>query len=196
MLPLPIHKGILWLTSGFFLCLKLTRWQIKSLTHISSLNNNLPFLGTVKSSVICYGTWKKLVHCVQTLILTMDTAVVLNQLENTVSDSQPWTREPLWKSTEVSSKEVPAHCLGWGWGAEYKLCALDRVRGTIWFYSSHPLPKVTQLRAKRDLFGSGFLPQARGLGTEWACDWEPCFPSCGWCCQRGLFLSCIIQSMQ
>lgn len=43
-------------------------------------------------------------HCIQTLILTTDTAVALNQLENTVSDSQPWTREPLWKSTEVSSK--------------------------------------------------------------------------------------------
>lgn len=122
MLPLPIHKGILWLTSSFFLCLKLTRWQIKSLTHISSLNNNLPFLGTMKSSVICYGTWEKLVHCIQTLILTMDTAVALNQLENTVSDSQPWTREPLWKSTEVSSKEVPAHCLGWGGGERSTSC--------------------------------------------------------------------------
>ena len=82
-------------------------------------------------------------------------------------------------------------------GKNANLNALEgEIRGTIWFYSSHPLPKVTQLRAKRDLFGSGFLPQARGLGTEWACDWEPCFPSCGWCCQRGLFLSCIIQSMQ
>lgn len=165
MLPLPIQKGILWLTSSFFLCLKSTRWQIKSLTHISSLNNNLPFLGTVKSSFICYGTWEKLVHCIQTLILTTDTAVALNQLENTVSDSQPWTREPLWKSTEVSNKEVPAHgCGGRVGGGEYKLCALERVRGTVWFYSSHPSPKWHNSGPRENFLAQDFShrPEVRG----------------------------------
>lgn len=139
--------------------------------HISSLSNNLPFLGTVKSSFICYGTWEKLVHCIQTLILTTDTAVALNQLENTVSDSQPWTREPLWKSTEVSSKERFQHTVvvaGWVGGGVQR-CALERVRGTVWFYSSHPFPKVTQLRAKRELLGSDFShrPEVRDRVSMW-----------------------------
>ena len=100
----------------------------------------------MKSSVICYGTWEKLMHCIQTLILTMDTAVALNQLENTVSDSQPWTREPLWKSTEVSSKEVPAHCLGWGGGSGVQVvCTGEGKRNNlILLISSLPQSDTTQ----------------------------------------------------
>ena len=98
----------------------------------------------MESSVIYYGTWEKLVHCIQTLILTMDTAVALNQLENTVSDSQPWTREPLWKYTKVSSKKGSSTLFEGGKKVQVVCTGEGKRNSLILLTSSLPQSDTTQ----------------------------------------------------
>ena len=65
------------------------------------------------------------------------------------------------------------------------LDAMEWVRGTVWLYLHHPIPKTTLLRAKTDLLSLWFL-----LWGKWESVWMSTWiPHCVGHSQRGSFLS-------